>query len=141
MIRRFGTIIVAGLAMLTAACEEEPKPVTGKASIVLDLVDMTYAFKDGRHTYTHNRRFTESGGVGANISRGKVCVLNGEECVDALVSYRVDASQVLLQEGHHVATKAAQDTITLHYWVKDDAGNEFEIHKVLKTDGEKVVFE
>ncbi len=139
--RSSGAILAASLALLTAACDEEPAPVTGKAKVVLDLVDLSYAFKDGRHTYTHNRQFTESGGVGANISRGKVCVRNGEECVDALVAYRVDASQVLLQKGHHVATPAAKDTITLHYWVKDDAGNEFEIHKVLKTDGEKVVFE
>ncbi len=129
------TVLFAG-AVLLAACDE---PVTGKADLSLELVELTYSFRDGRHTYTHNRQFTETAGVGVDIIRGKVCVLNGEECVDALVKYRVDASQVLLQKGHHVATPAAKDTITLHYWIKDDAGNTLELHKILKTDGSKVL--
>jgi hypothetical protein len=136
--RHLAPIFLLGLT-LVAACDEAP--VTGEAKVTLDLVDLTYEFRNGRHTYNHNRRFTETGGVAVIISRGKVCVRNGEECVDALVKYRVDASQVLLQKGHHVATPEVKDTITLHYWAEDDAGNKFELHKVLKTDGEKVVFE
>lgn len=142
--RRTATALLAFLFL--AACEDEQaaskkKPVSGKAQLSLDLVEMSYAVKDGLHTYSHNRQFTESGGVGVDIKRGKVCVLNGERCVDALVAYRVDASGTLLQQGHHVATPNAKDTITLHYWAEDDAGNAFELHKVLKTDGEKVVVE
>ena len=119
----------------------EGKKVTGKVVLSLELVKLTYEFKKDRHTYNHDRLFTESGGVGVNITRGKVCVRNGEECVDALVKYRVDASKTLLQQGHHVASPEAKDTITLHYWAEDDAGNKFELHKVMKTDGEKFVFE
>lgn len=131
---------LAGLLLL-AACDDDSAEIaiSGSAELQLDLVDLTYDFRDGRHTYTHNRRFTESGGVGVNITRGKVCVRDGEECVDALVNYRVDANKTLLQKGHHVATPNAQDTITLHYWVEDDAGNKFELQKVYKSDGERFV--
>ena len=132
--------------LFLAACEEDQtasgkRNATGKAALALELVEMSYALKDGLHTYSHNRQFTETGGVGVDIKRGKVCVLNGERCVDALVAYRVEASATLLQRGHHVATPNAKDTITLHYWAEDDAGNKFELHKILKTDGEKVVAE
>ncbi len=104
--------------------------------MTLEIVGLGYEFRDGRHRYTHLRRFTESGGVGVTIKRGKVCVLNGEECADALVAYRIDASQTLEQKNHYVATPAAKDIITIHYWAEDDAGNAFELHKVVKTDGE-----
>ena len=117
--------------LLLAGCEDEPaasekKAASGKAQLAFEMIDMSYAVKDGLHTYTHDRQFTESGGVGVDIKRGKVCVLNGEKCVDALVAYRVDASGTLVQKGHHVATPNAQHTITLHYWAEDDAGNKFE---------------
>lgn len=142
--RRAATVLFALLFL--AACEEEQaagggKNATGKAQLALELVEMSYALKDGLHTYSHNRQFTESGGVGVDIKRGKVCVLNGERCVDALVAYRVDASATLLQKGHHVASPNAKDTITLHYWAEDDAGNKFELHKAFKTDGEKITAE
>ena len=113
--RRFA-ILFAGFVLL-AACDEAPKQEAksdGKAQLSLELVDVSYEFRDGRHTYDHNRLFTETGGVGVNITRGKVCVMNGADCVDALVKYRVDASKTLLQKGHHVASPRAQDTITLH---------------------------
>lgn len=138
--RRIASIALASVFLL-AACDEEKPAVTGHAKLTLDLVNISYEFRDGRHTYNHTRRFRETGGVGVNITRGKVCVQNGEDCVDALVEYRIDASETLVQKGHHVATPDVKDTITLHYWAKDDAGNKFELHKVMKTDGEKVVFE
>ena len=126
-------------ALLLVGCEEEV--VSGNAKLELELVGLTYEFRDGRHTYNHDRHFAESAGVGVNIKRGKVCVRAGEECVDALVEYRIEPSQTLVQKGHHVATPAAKDTITMHYWAEDDAGNAFELHKVMKTDGKSVVIE
>jgi hypothetical protein len=126
-------------ALLLVGCEEET--VTGNAKLELKLVGFAYEFRDGRHTYNHDRHFAESAGIGVSIKRGKVCVRDGEDCVDALVKYRIEASQTLVQKGHHVATPAAKDTITMHYWAEDDAGNAFELPKVLKTNGESVVVE
>lgn len=125
--------------LLLAGCDEEP--ASGRAKLSLELVGLSYEFRDGRHTYNHDRHFKESAGVGLNIVRGKVCVQNGAECVDALVKYRVEASETLVQKGHHVATTSAKDTITLHYWIEDDAGNAFQLQKVLLTDREKTTFE
>lgn len=137
---RFVIIALAGLLALAGCGEEAAKP-TGKAAISLALTGFSYTFRDGRHTYTHRREFTETGGVGVNILRGKVCVLEGAECVDALVGYRVEASQSLIQKNHYVATPKAKDRITLHYWAEDDAGNKFEFEKTLRTNGETVTVE
>lgn len=134
--RSVGITLIAS-ALFLVGCEEET--VTGNAKLELELLGLTYEFRDGRHTYNHDRQFTESAGVGVNIKRGKVCVRDGEECVDALVQYRIEGSQTLVQKGHHVATPSAKDTITLHYWAEDDAGNAFELHKIMKTDLESAV--
>jgi hypothetical protein len=132
---------LTGLLALTGCEEEPPAAVTGKAAITLTLSDFSYAFRDGRHTYSHRREFRETGGLGVTITRGKVCVRNGAECSDALVNYRIEASQSLVQKRHFVATPDAQDRITLHYWAKDDAGNKFEFEKTLRTDGETIIVE
>ena len=105
------------------------------------MTDFSYAFRNGRHTYTHQRVFRETGGVGVTIVRGKVCVRDGAECSDALVNYRIEASQSLVQPRHFVATPNAKDRITLHYWAEDDAGNKFEFGKSLRTDSETVIVE
>jgi len=115
-----------------------PAPsVTGDVAGDLSLVveDFSYEFVDGRHRYNHTRRFRETGGVPVTIYRGKVCVDAGEECVDACVSYRVPAGASFVQADHHVATKRESDRITLHYWARDDAGNLFELDRVIETDG------
>ena len=95
---RFTAIAFVILLSLTG-CEEEASKPTGKASISLELVDFKYAFRDGRHAYSHRRIFRETGGVGVMITRGKVCVQDGAECADALVGYRIEASQTLEQKG------------------------------------------
>ena len=137
---RFALIALAGLLALTGCGEEAPKPV-GKAVLSLSFSDFDYAFRDGRHAYSHQRVFTETGGVGVTIVRGKVCVRDGAECADALVKYRIEALQTLTQKGHYVATPNAKDRITLRYWAEDDAGNTFEFEKVLRTEGRTVTVE
>lgn len=138
---RLAAIALTALLALTG-CDEKPPPAADrKAAISLTLTDFSYALRKGRHTYTHRRVFRETGGVGVTIVRGKVCVGNGAECSDALVNYRIEASQSLVQKRHFVATPKAKDRITLHYCAKDDAGNEFEFEKSLRTDGETVIVE
>lgn len=132
--------IAAGLLVLTGCGEEPPRP-SGKAAISLALTEFSYAFRNGRHTYFHNRVFSETGGVGVTIVRGRVCVVDGANCVDALVNYRIEASETLVQKGHHVATPKANDRITLHYWAEDDAGNKFEFEQILRTDNKTISVE
>lgn len=161
MIGRRTAFLAAAILMLAACNEEEaagsqgasaagereasmncrrdlPAPsVTGDVAGDLSLVieNFGYEFVDGRHRYTHVRRFRETGGVPVTIYRGKVCVANGTECADACVGYRVAAGTTLVQADHHVATKQESDRITLHYWARDDAGNLFELDRVIETDG------
>lgn len=137
---RLAAIALTALLALTG-CDEKLAAADGKAAISLTLTDFSYAFRNGRHTYTHQRVFRETGGVGVTIVRGKVCVRDGAECSDALVNYRIEASQSLVQPRHFVATPNAKDRITLHYWAEDDAGNKFEFGKSLRTDGETVIVE
>ena len=138
------TAIIAGLLVLTlAGCKDETSAAKaeGRSKLSLRLLDFTYEVKDGLNQYHHRRVFTESGGVGTTIVRGRVCVQHGSHCVDALVHYRIDAMQTLEQKGHYVATPEDKDRITLHYWAEDDAGNKYELEKVLLTDGKNVTVE
>jgi|GEM_PF-754484 hypothetical protein len=114
-----------------------PPPLEGQGegNLALILENFGYEFVEGRHRYPHIRRFRETGGVPVTIYRGKVCVADGTECVDACVSYRVAGGSSLVQADHHVATTQASDRITLHYWARDDAGNLFEMAHTLETDG------
>jgi hypothetical protein len=130
--------ILSVVALLALNGCDDGAPVAdsgGKSKMSLQLLDFSHEIKDGRHRYNHKRVFTETGGVGTTVVRGRVCVENGTDCADALVSYRVEASQTLEQPNHYVATRAAKDRITLHYWAEDDAGNKYEFEKVVHTDG------
>lgn len=121
-------------------CRRElpPPPLSGGRSADLSLAigDFGYSFTDGRHRYPHSRRFAEKSGVPVTIYRGKVCVDDGNECADACVGYRVEGGTTLVQANHHVASTRPSDRITLHYWARDDAGNFFELHREIATDGQ-----
>lgn len=137
---RSATIFGVALRALGACDGADPvAEAAEKARLRLDLVGFTYEFTDGRHRYNHNRLFTETAGTGVTVTRGKVCVMNGEECADALVSYRIEALQTLEQKDHYVATPLEKDRITLQYWAEDNAGNKFEFTKVVNTDGRTAV--
>ncbi|MEX2616067.1 MAG: hypothetical protein WD767_08235 [Alphaproteobacteria bacterium] len=139
---RYATIFCTTLLALSACDGAEPvAEAAEKAQVRLDLIEFTYEFAAGRHRYNHRRLFTETAGTGVTVTRGKVCVLNGEECADALVNYRIEALQTLEQKGHYVATPVGKDRITLQYWAEDDAGNRFEFTKIVTTDGRIAVSE
>ena len=133
--------IAIGLSIVLAACnEEEPaKQIgSGPAQLALALAELRYEVVDGRHTYFHKRKYTESIGTGVTLKAGKVCVENGKACLSARVNYRIDGGKDLVQPNHHVATRLAQDTITIKYWGKDDAGNDVRVDKTLTVEGEKI---
>jgi len=139
---RFSTIFCAALVTLGACDGADPvAEAAEKAQLRLELAGFTYEFTDGRHRYNHRRLFTETAGTGVTVTRGKVCVMNGDECADALVNYRIEALQTLEQKDHYIATPLEKDRITLQYWAEDDAGNKFEFTKVVNTDGRTAVTE
>jgi hypothetical protein len=122
----------------TACLSELPPPGVESdtpARVTLTLEDFSHEEVDGRHRFTHNRRFRETSGIGVTIYRGKVCVENGETCADACVRYRVEAGGSLTQRGHHFATPLAEDSITLQYWARDDAGHELTFQRRIETAG------
>ena len=134
-------LIAIGLSIALAACnEEEPaKQIgSGSARLALALVELRYEMVDSRHTYFHTRKYTESIGTGVTLQAGKVCAEKGKACLSARVNYRIDGGKELLQPNHHVATRLAQDTITIKYWGKDDAGNDVRVDKTLTVEGEKM---
>ena len=109
--------------------------------MIMDLVNIEYTFKDGRHTYGHIRRFTESAGLGVVLDKGRVCVHNGEECAEALVKYRIEPGAVLDQPNHYVATKQLVDVITVEYSGKDDKGNPVVVRRTVRVDNKNATVE
>jgi hypothetical protein len=125
----------------TACLRELPEPSVASATparLTLTLENFTYSFEEGRHRFTHDRRFKETTGIGLYIYRGKVCVEDAQVCADACVRYRVEPGGSLTQRGHHIATPVDPDRMTLQYWARDDAGNTFTIFREIRTDGETI---
>ena len=131
------------IAALTAACddgpsnetsESAPQPTlasgttgtttdTKQASLSFSIEPIGYLFTEGRHRFTQNRRFTETAGVGVTLTRGRVCVDQGQECVEADVTYRINAGKELIQPNHYIATLNLPDRALVQYWGTDDNGH------------------
>ncbi|MDF1751080.1 MAG: hypothetical protein P1V34_19635, partial [Alphaproteobacteria bacterium] len=120
----------------TSCLKELPEPsVDSKTPARLSLImdDFAYSYQEGRHRFTHDRRFKESAGIGLYIYRGKVCVEDGTSCADACVRYRIEPGSSLTQRDHHFATPVDPDRITLQYWARDDAGHVMTIKREIRT--------
>ena len=133
--------IAIGVSIVLAACNEEESAKQigpGPAQLELALAELRYKMVDGLHTYFHKRKYIESTGTGVTLRAGKVCAEKGKACLSARVNYRIDGGKDLVQPNHHVATRLAQDTITIEYWGKDDAGNDVRVDKTLTVESEKV---
>ena len=95
-----------------------------QAQLTLNIDPQGYLFIEGRHRFTQTRVFTEAAGVGVTLTRGKVCVSYGKECVEAEVAYRVNAGEELALQKHYVATETLPDEATIEYRGIDDNGNQ-----------------
>lgn len=139
-----GSLLVGLTAlMLLGGCKEDTEaktpasnPSGPRAIVSLDLLDFRHEVVEGRHRYVHRRVFTESAGVAGTIRRGKVCVQNGTECVDALTNYALPALGNFTQPNSHFATPLEKDRVTLQYWVTDANGHELELKVTVDTDGD-----
>ena len=133
---------LAFTALALGGCEDEATaPGVEKADLTMDLVNIEYSFKDGRHTYTHIRRFTETAGLGVVLEKGRVCVHNGEECAEALVKYRIEPGAGLDQPNHYVATKLLTDATTIEYTGKNDNGNPVRVFRTMKVNDKTTTVE
>ena len=132
-------IAVLILTALGACSEEEPEKQSGQrpAKVAFELAELRHEVVDGRHTYFHSRRYSESIGTGVTLQAGKVCAALGKTCLSARVSYRINGGESLFQPNHHVATRLERDTITIEYWGKDDAGYDVRVSKTLNVAGNK----
>lgn len=108
---------------LTPGASAESVKAKKKAQLELAVDPQGYLFIEGRHRFTQTRIFTETGGVGVTITKGKVCVSNGKECVEAEVAYRIDSGKELALQKHYVATETLPDDAKIEYWGVDDNGN------------------
>ena len=108
---------------LSPGASAESLKAKKQAQLALDIEPHGYLFIEGRHRFTQTRHFAESAGVGVTLTRGKVCVSSGKECVEAEVAYRVNAGQKLSLQQHYVATETLPDEAVVEYWGVDDNGN------------------
>lgn len=139
---RFSVLPALAALALLGACKDDTQaktpvvtPAGPSAAVSLDLADFRLEMVEGRHRYMHQRRFSETAGVAATITRGKVCVQNGTECVDALTNYALPANGEFVQPNSHFATPLPQDRITLEYWLTDANGHELTLRRVVETNG------
>ena len=133
-------IVVLMHTALGACNDKEPEKQIGPgpAQLVFQLGELRHEVIDGRHTYVHSRRYSESIGTGVTLQAGKVCVELGKACLSTRVSYRINGGESLVQPNHHVATRLESDMITIEYWGKDDAGNDVRVSKTLNVSGNKI---
>lgn len=133
------TVVGAIAVLFLTACEEDQpvqKPTAGiRAELALKLSDFRFVVERERNTYYHKRTYVESGGMGATLTRGKVCVENGKICVESGVQYHVEPGKALTQPNHKVATTLQEDSITVEYWGTADNGEPIHIRRIIKTSG------
>ena len=51
------------------------------------------------------------------------------------MKYRINAGKSLTQPRYQVATKLDEETVTVKYWGKDDAGNKYSVKKNSRLNG------
>lgn len=111
------------------------------AEFAMEIDNLKYEFVNGLHKYHHARRYVVSNDIGVTLTKGKVCYIEQKKCLSALVKYRIDAGKSLTQPRHQVATKLDEETVTVEYWGKDDAGNKFSVKKTFRLNGDSIKIE
>jgi len=111
------------------------------ADFVMEIDRLKYEFVDGMHKYHHARRYVVRNGVGVTLTKGRICYVEQKKCLSAVVKYRINAGKSLTQPRHLVSTKLDEETVTVEYWGKDDAGNEFLAKKTFLLKGDSVTIQ
>lgn len=112
-----------------------------KADFAMEIDNLNYEFVDGLNKYHHARRFVSRNGVGVTLDKGKVCYVEQDKCISAVVSYRIDGGKSLTQPRHLVSTTLDNETVTVEYWGEDDNGNDIAVKKVFRLNRDQVTIE
>jgi len=99
------------------------------ASLSLEFTDINYQFVDPRHYYHHTRIFTETNGVGVTLTKGELCYQSTGTCDSALVNYRIEGNDQLVQTDKKFYTPYPSDRFTLKYYGTDDNGNSVSVEQ------------
>ena len=120
-------------------------PALGKdpraADFAMEIDRLKYEFVDGMHKYNHSRRYVVRNDVGVTLTRGKVCYIALKNCISAVVNYRIDPGKSLTQPRHLVSTRLDEESVTVEYSGKDDAGNEIAVKRIFHLKGDTVRIE
>ena len=107
---------------------DSPAP-KDRAEITLTFADFHHHIKNGRHFFTHQRIFHAKNTIRSTIKRGRLCVENGQNCLDMPLNYAIPANGKFIQTGHYFSTPLATDRITFTYWLEDQHKNQLKLEK------------
>ena len=99
--------------------------------------DTVYSLVGGvNHTYTSTRTFTESGGVGVNLTSSEMCYKSADRCdYYPSINYRIEANSELVHTGKRFWTSYDSENFTLKYWGVDDNGYDVYVEQSLCVEG------
>jgi hypothetical protein len=104
----------------------------------MEIDNLKYESVNGLHKYHHARRYIVSVDIGITLTKGKVCYIEQKRCLSAWMKYQIDAGKSLTQPRHQIATKLDEETVSVKYRGKDDAGNKFSFEKTLRLNGDPI---
>ena len=104
----------------------------------MGIDNLKYEYVIGLRKYHHTRRYVVGNDIVITLTKGKVCYIEQKKCLSALVKYQIDAGKSLTQPRHQIATKLDEETVTIKYWSKDDAGNKFPVKKAFRLNGDSI---
>ena len=108
------------------------------AEFEMEIYNLKYESTNGLRKYHHARRYIVSIDIGITLTKGKVCYIEQKRCLSAWMKYQIDAGKSLTQPRHQIATKLDEETVTIKYRSKDDAGNKFRIKKAFRLNGDSI---
>ena len=108
------------------------------AEFEMEIYNLKYESTNGLRKYHHARRYIVSIDIGITLTKGKVCYIEQKRCLSAWMKYQIDAGKSLTQPRHQIATKLDEETVSVKYRGKDDAGNKFSFEKTLRLNGDPI---
>jgi len=87
------------------------------------------------HVYTHTRTFTESNGVGVNLTEGQLCTAQEGSGEIGTLNYRIDENSELIQEDKKFYSSYSSEVFNLTFWGEDDNNHDIYIEQYMCVSG------